>query len=193
MTPPSRIAGDPHGRFTINLAFENASEAAGPEQADEERIDPENCEALAEQPPPARLEGISLVLGDDRRAIVQTVPRRGYLLEPMRAAPLQHRHPVRLAAEALADDIATELARSRSLRVLARGSVAPHAGPPPDLAALGREIGVDYTLEGRLDFGPSGVRVAARLIDTGTGTLAWSARYERPGDDLFAIRDPLAS
>ena len=96
-------------------------------------------------------------------------------------------------AEALADDIATELGRSRSLRVLARASVAPFAGPPPDLAALARDTGADYALEGRLDLGAAGARVAARLVDTGTGVLAWSARYDRPGDDLFAIRDPLVT
>jgi TolB-like protein/DNA-binding winged helix-turn-helix (wHTH) protein/tetratricopeptide (TPR) repeat protein len=96
-------------------------------------------------------------------------------------------------AEALTDDIATELGRSRSLRVLARGSVAPFAGPPPDLKALARETGADYAIEGRLDLGPTGARVAARLVDTASGALAWSARYDRPGEDLFAIRDPLVT
>ncbi len=184
---------------------------------------------------------IRRAIGDERHAVLKTVPRRGYLFEApeTRPAPERPRHrswrgwaaaapAVALAAaraaaglwrpapaprevgiavlslradaadpkhagfaEALTDDIVTELSRARSLRVLARNSVASVEGP--DAIAALRRLGADYVLEGRLDVYADQVRVAARLIDAESRAHVWSARFERPADDLFAIRDPLVT
>ncbi|MCB1372436.1 MAG: winged helix-turn-helix domain-containing protein [Rhodovulum sp.] len=177
---------------------------------------------------------IRRALGDDDHAVLQTVPRRGYLLEPPpplrrrgRTAPLaalvlvlilaaagfalwrpgppprdigiavlpfrlQTGDPIRAGfAEALTDDIVTELSRSRSLRVLARNSVADGEGA--EAIDRLRTLGADYVLEGRLEQGEDRVRVAVRLIDTDSRALAWSGRFEHEADDLFAVRDPLAN
>ena len=46
-----------------------------------------------------------------------------------------------------------------------------------------------YALEGSLQVEPERVRITAQLIETSTGAHLWSERYDRPANDLFAVRD----
>ncbi len=96
-------------------------------------------------------------------------------------------------ADALAEDVAAELSRVKALRVLARNSVAPFAGPPPDMEGIAGELGADYAVEAGLEFLSDTVRVNARLIDAADRTLVWADRFDRPTEDLFAIRDELVT
>ena len=51
-------------------------------------------------------------------------------------------------ADAFAEDLITELARSRDLLVIARNSSFTYKGKPVDVRQVGRELGVRYVLEG---------------------------------------------
>ena len=43
-------------------------------------------------------------------------------------------------------------------------------------------------LEGSIEATPKRLRVTAQLIDAATGAHVWSERYDRPLDDIFAVR-----
>ena len=92
-------------------------------------------------------------------------------------------------ADAFTEDLITELARSRELLVIARNSVEAFKGKGVDVRQVGRELGVRYVLEGSLQVEPERVRITAQLIEASTGTHLWSERYDRPANDLFAVRD----
>jgi TolB-like protein/class 3 adenylate cyclase len=92
-------------------------------------------------------------------------------------------------ADAFTEDLITELARCRDLLVIARNSVEAFKGKGVDVRQVGKELGVRYALEGSLQVEPERVRITAQLIETGTGAHLWSERYDRPADDLFAVRD----
>jgi TolB-like protein/tetratricopeptide (TPR) repeat protein len=92
-------------------------------------------------------------------------------------------------ADAFTEDLITELARSRELLVIARNSVEAFKGKGTDVRQVGRELGVRYVLEGSLQVEPERVRITAQLIEATTGTHLWSERYDRPANDLFAVRD----
>jgi TolB-like protein/tetratricopeptide (TPR) repeat protein len=92
-------------------------------------------------------------------------------------------------ADAFTEDLITELARSRELLVIARNSVEAFKGKGVDVRQVGHELGVRYVLEGSLQVEPERVRITAQLIETGTGAHLWSERYDRPANDLFAVRD----
>jgi TolB-like protein/Tfp pilus assembly protein PilF len=92
-------------------------------------------------------------------------------------------------ADAFTEDVITELARADGLRVIARNSVDVYADRAADVRDIGRELGVTHVLEGSLELPPGRIRVTAQLIDASTGAHVWSERFDRPADDLFAVRD----
>jgi TolB-like protein/class 3 adenylate cyclase len=92
-------------------------------------------------------------------------------------------------ADGFAEDLITELARFRSLLVIARNSSFAYKGKAIDLRQVGRELGVRYLLEGSIQASDERVRVTTQLIDAMTGTHVWSERYDRPARDFFAVRD----
>jgi TolB-like protein len=92
-------------------------------------------------------------------------------------------------ADGFAEDLITELARFRSLLVIARNSSFAYKGKAVDLRQVGRELGVRYVLEGSVQAGDERVRVTTQLIDAATGAHVWSERYDRPVREFFAVRD----
>jgi adenylate cyclase len=95
-------------------------------------------------------------------------------------------------ADGLAEDLITELARFRDLFVIARQSTFAYKGRAMDVRQVGRELGTRYVLEGSIEATPKRLRVTAQLIDAATGAHVWSERYDRPLDDIFAVRDEVA-
>jgi TolB-like protein/DNA-binding winged helix-turn-helix (wHTH) protein/Tfp pilus assembly protein PilF len=92
-------------------------------------------------------------------------------------------------ADAFADGLIGELARSRDLLVIARNSSFSYKGRSVDVRQVGRELGVRYLLEGSLQTDSDRVRVTAQLVDAATGANLWSERYDRPATDFFAVND----
>jgi adenylate cyclase len=94
-------------------------------------------------------------------------------------------------SDGIADDIITELSRSRSLFVIARNSSFAYKGDAIDVKQVGRELGVRYVLEGSVRRGGQRVRVTAQLIDAETGNHVWAERYDRNLTDVFAVQDEI--
>jgi TolB-like protein len=94
--------------------------------------------------------------------------------------------------EGLAEDILTDLARVRGLRVVSRTSSFAFKGRPEDVREIGRKLGVDFVLEGSVRRVGDQLRVTAQLIDARDGYHLWSERYERGTSDVFAIQEEIA-
>jgi TolB-like protein/tetratricopeptide (TPR) repeat protein len=87
------------------------------------------------------------------------------------------------------EDIITELARARQIHVLSRNSSFQYAGKSVDAVKVGRELGVQYLLEGSIRRVGNNVRITAQLIDTATGNHVWAERFDRNQEDIFAVQD----
>ncbi|HME27124.1 MAG TPA: adenylate/guanylate cyclase domain-containing protein [Acetobacteraceae bacterium] len=96
-------------------------------------------------------------------------------------------------SDGIADDIITELSRSRSLFVIARNSSFTYKGRATDIRQVARELGVRYVLEGSVRRSGGRVRVVAQLIDAETGNHMWAERYDRALEDVFAVQDEITS
>jgi class 3 adenylate cyclase/TolB-like protein/Tfp pilus assembly protein PilF len=94
-------------------------------------------------------------------------------------------------ADGIAEDLIAELGRYRSIAVIAKSSSFTYKGKAADPREVGRELGVRYVLEGELETDPERVRVAVQLIDAGKGAQVWSERWDRPLNQVFAVRDEL--
>jgi TolB-like protein len=96
-------------------------------------------------------------------------------------------------ADGIAEDIITELSRSRSLLVIARNSSFTYKGRAVAIRDVGRELGVRYVLEGSVRNVRNRVRVTAQLIEATTGGHVWAERYDRDLADIFAVQDEITT
>jgi adenylate cyclase len=91
--------------------------------------------------------------------------------------------------DGITEDIITELARFRSLHVLARNTSFRYRGQDVDVQRVGRELGVQYIVEGSVRRIGDRIRITAQLIDTATGHHVWAERFDRNQEELFAVQD----
>jgi len=96
-------------------------------------------------------------------------------------------------SDGLTEDIMTELARARDLRVLARNTTFQYKGRTIDVMKLGRELGVRYVLEGSVRRTDDRLRVTAQLIDATTGGHVWAERFDRTMADVLLVQDEIVS
>ena len=91
--------------------------------------------------------------------------------------------------DGITEDIITELARFRNLHVLARNTSFRYRGQDVDVQRVGRELGVQYIVEGSVRRLGDRIRITAQLIDTATGHHVWADRFDRNQEELFAVQD----
>ena len=96
-------------------------------------------------------------------------------------------------SDGIADDIITELSRSRSLFVIARNSSFTYKGRAVDVKQVARELGVRYVVEGSVRRSGGRIRVIAQLIDARAGSHVWAERYDRNITDVFAVQDEITN
>ncbi|ESZ26070.1 winged helix-turn-helix domain-containing protein [Mesorhizobium sp. L2C067A000] len=96
-------------------------------------------------------------------------------------------------SDGITEDIITELARFRSLLVIARNSSFQFRYPALDIAEVHRKLGVRYLVEGSIRKLGDRIRITTQLIDATTGTHLWAQRYDRALDDIFALQDEVAA
>ena len=97
------------------------------------------------------------------------------------------------AADALAYDVITRLAKLRSLFVIAQGTVfALHdRGIGPEDA--GRMLNVDYVVGGSVQQQAERFTVTVELIETRTARIVWAEIFNRNLDDAFFVLDEIGN
>jgi serine/threonine-protein kinase len=100
-------------------------------------------------------------------------------------------------ADGITEEIAARLAAIERLRVIGRTSTNRYKGTEKTIPEIGRELGVDYVLEGsvRWEKSPGGaarVRVTPQLVSTKDGMHLWARVYDEPLDELFRVQSDIA-
>jgi adenylate cyclase len=95
-------------------------------------------------------------------------------------------------ADAITDDITTQLSHSSTLFVVARSSSFAYKGQSMKLVQLGHELGAGYLLGGNVRRDGDQVRINARLMEAETGKQMWAKRFERAITDLAEVQDAIA-
>ena len=96
--------------------------------------------------------------------------------------------------DGLTEDTTTEFGRVSPdrLGVIARSSAMRYKKARADVRAIGRELGVDYLVEGSVRRSGDRVRVAAQLVRATDGTQIWAETYDRTVSDVLAMQSELA-
>ena len=92
-------------------------------------------------------------------------------------------------ADGLTEDIITNLARFRDLRVIGGASSFQFKGRAFDLLDLCNRTQAGYVVQGSVRRAAGRVRISVELIEGATGVQLWGDRYDREMVDIFALQD----
>jgi TolB-like protein/tetratricopeptide (TPR) repeat protein len=150
------------------------------------------------------------VIGDRARAprYIETVARRGYrFAAAARCVPKSS--TVRLAVlpfedlsptpdecftDGLVEELITQLgqANPEQLAVTARGSATSYQASSKNLTAIGRELAVDYVLQGSVRRTGTRARLSVQLARVSDGSVSWSTSYDVEARDSLCLQENVA-
>ena len=91
------------------------------------------------------------------------------------------------------EDILTNLALIRDVRVVSRTSVMQYRGTTKPISQIAAELKVAYVLEGSVRRSGNKVRVTGQLIRASNDEHLWAKSYDRDLTDVFTIQGELAT
>ena len=95
-------------------------------------------------------------------------------------------------ADGVVEEITAALSRIRDFFVIARQSAFTYKGRFVDVNEVGKELNVDYVVEGTLRRGGDRLRISVQLVEAASRTQLWSERYEGTLEDIFELQDRIA-
>ena len=95
--------------------------------------------------------------------------------------------------DGIQDEILTRLAQLSDLRVISRTSTEKYKSAPENLREIGKQLGVDHLLEGRVQKIGNAVHINVQLIRVETDEHLWAQSYDRQLNDVFAVEGEVAT
>lgn len=95
-------------------------------------------------------------------------------------------------ADGVVEEITAALSRIRDFFVIARQSAFTFKGRFVDVKEVGRQLGVDYVVEGTVRRGGDRLRISVQLVDAATRNQLWSDRFEGGTGEIFNFQDRIA-
>lgn len=97
-------------------------------------------------------------------------------------------------SDGMTEEMIAQLGRvdPQRMGVIARTSVMHYKNNPEQLDQIGRELGVQYVLEGSVRRGSDKVRISAQLIQTKDQSHVWTHQYDREEDNLLSLQAEIA-
>jgi adenylate cyclase len=94
-------------------------------------------------------------------------------------------------SDGISTDIITHLSKHRWLNVTARNTAFGYKEKSINIQAIGKELKVDYVLDGSVQRSGDRVRITAQLIDAHSGNHTWLERFDRQISDIFELQDEI--
>jgi serine/threonine protein kinase/tetratricopeptide (TPR) repeat protein len=95
-------------------------------------------------------------------------------------------------ADGLTEEIVSDLAKVRPLRVISRTSAMLMKGSKKDVPTIARELNVRYVLEGSVRRAGQSLRITAQLIDAASDAHLWAEKYAGTVDDVFDMQEKVS-
>jgi len=111
-----------------------------------------------------------------------TAPRLSIVVLPL--DNLSHDSDQDYFADAITEDLTTDLSRIAGSFVIARNTAFTYKGKSIDVKELGRTLGVHYVLEGSVRRSGDQVQVDVQLIDAESGAHVWADRFDTDRSNL---------
>jgi non-specific serine/threonine protein kinase len=97
-------------------------------------------------------------------------------------------------SDGITEDLIAELGRVRAdrLGVIARTSAMHFKGTSATIGTIGRELGVEYVVEGSVQRAGDQVRITAKLIAVADQSQLWSASFDRQLEEVLSLQAEVA-
>ncbi|MFY9608787.1 MAG: protein kinase [Blastocatellia bacterium] len=95
-------------------------------------------------------------------------------------------------SDGMTESLINNLSQSRGLRVMSRSSVFRYKGQEANARKIGRELGVDSVLTGRIVQRGESLSISAELVDIRDDTQIWGEQYHRNLSDVLAMQGEIA-
>jgi TolB-like protein/DNA-binding winged helix-turn-helix (wHTH) protein len=95
-------------------------------------------------------------------------------------------------ADALTEELTTQLAKIGTLRVVSRTSAMHYKNTQETIPQIARELKVDAILAGSVLHSGDRIRIAAQLIHAGSDRHVWAETYDRDMRDMLAAENDVA-
>lgn len=99
---------------------------------------------------------------------------------------------VEYLSDGMTETLITSLSQLPNLNVKARSSVFRYKGKDVDARTVGKELGVQAVLNGRVVQRGDQLTLNLELIDTSTENVIWSEQYDRKQADLLSLQTDIA-
>jgi DNA-binding winged helix-turn-helix (wHTH) protein/tetratricopeptide (TPR) repeat protein len=91
----------------------------------------------------------------------------------------------------MADALITRLSNLRRVTVRPTSSVLKYNGAQDPISA-GKELSVEWVLDGSVQKSGKRIRVTVQLVNVGDGVLVWAEKFDEKFTDIFAVEDSIS-
>jgi DNA-binding winged helix-turn-helix (wHTH) protein/tetratricopeptide (TPR) repeat protein len=91
-------------------------------------------------------------------------------------------------ADGVTDNIINNLSRLSKLRVMSRSTVLRYKVSDVDPKQVGRELGANVVLVGKINSRPTGIAMSVELVDASSGWQLWGESFDSESKDLLEIQ-----
>jgi TolB-like protein/Tfp pilus assembly protein PilF len=95
-------------------------------------------------------------------------------------------------ADGMTDELTTQLAKIKSIRVISRTSAMRYKNVQKPLPEIARELRVDVVVEGSVTRSGSRIRIDAQLVKASSDHHLWADSYERDFRDVLSLQADVA-
>jgi DNA-binding SARP family transcriptional activator/TolB-like protein len=157
-----------------------------------EHVPPPVAPAFAAAPAPADVPLTEAVPGPRKResSAARGGARIGVMPFRLVGMPDEDAH----LAPGLADEITNALSRFRWMFIVSSNSLGRFAAENRDEAAIRRDFGLDFLLDGSVQRAGGRIRISLRLLDLrANNQIVWARRFDRETNDLLSLQDEIAA
>ncbi|PWQ95129.1 hypothetical protein DKW60_15515 [Leucothrix pacifica] len=90
------------------------------------------------------------------------------------------------------EELASSLSHYRDLFVIVRNSSTQFDEAAQTIQQIGRALGAQYIVDGSMRYQREEVRISANLVNTATGQLVWSGKFDQQRAQLYRLQNELA-
>ena len=121
-----------------------------------------------------------------------SAPIRSIAVLPFELSGAEPNSDEEYLSDGMTESILNSLTQLSDLRVIARSTVFRYKGKKPDPVVVGKELGVQTVLVGRLLQRGDSLMISTELMDVRDNKQIWGERYNRKMTDLLALQGEIA-